>query len=382
MSSLESEYIVDARYPSTKGFLNALSSIRPPKAQDCLVHFNSEGLTLKWEHPSKAMQSGIFIGHALFTAYNIQQETSFSLPFMTLFNTLQVFAPGELGDLVLRYPGPESELMLESTEPELPTSNLVDGLQQSINQPPPPSAPTASIYARIRTAEEIPIYDILDHFDDPCSYFIGPGSLIKEAIDDMEWVTGGNAGGGAGGGGTSSDKGAVGITLMRDPAGLKFSSRKQNLSLEVTFPNDKLSAISVVGHEVHWEYNFTLLRAIFANLNPSRGQMADSSSTSSTTAGVLSKVAIDQQGKMKVTHMLRVTGSGEEYSGDLASHPLAAGGELQHHHHQQQQYAPVQQRLVVAQFALLSKIDDEEEEDGGVTLDTAAEPSEDQGHRF
>lgn len=120
-----------------------------------------------------------------------------------------------------------------STEPELPTSNLVDGLQQSINQPPPPSAPTASIYARIRTAEEIPIYDILDHFDDPCSYFIGPGSLIKEAIDDMEWVTGGNAGGGAGGGGTSSDKGAVGITLMRDPAGLKFSSRKQNLSLEV-----------------------------------------------------------------------------------------------------------------------------------------------------
>ena len=150
---------MDARYPSTKGFLNALSSIKPPKAQDCLVHFNSEGLTLKWEHPSKAMQSGIFIGHAvrynalnsslmlcllfdekilrsfylifvistyisagrpapsptlqLFTAYNIQQETSFSLPFMILFNTLQVFAPGELGDLVLRYPGPESELILE-----------------------------------------------------------------------------------------------------------------------------------------------------------------------------------------------------------------------------------------------------------------------------
>jgi hypothetical protein len=65
MSALTSEYIVDARYPSTKGFLNALTSIKPPKAQDCLVHFNSEGLTLKWEHPSKAMQSGIFIGHAV-----------------------------------------------------------------------------------------------------------------------------------------------------------------------------------------------------------------------------------------------------------------------------------------------------------------------------
>jgi hypothetical protein len=141
-----------------------------------------------------------------------------------------------------------------------------------------------------------------------------------------------------------------------------------------------------MGHEVHWEYNFALLRAIFANLNPLRGQMADASSNAPTPAGVLSKVAIDQEGKMKVTHMLRVTGSGDEYSGDLASHPLATVGEL---HQQQQQYAPVQQRLVVAQFALLSKIDDDEEEeqDGGLTVDTAAAaggggPSEEQGHCF
>ncbi len=119
-----------------------------------------------------------------------------------------------------------------------------------------------------------------------------------------------------------------------------------------------------MGHEVHWEYNFTLLRAIFANLNPSRGQMGDPS-TSSTTAGVLSKVAIDSEGKMKVTHMLRVTGSGDDYDGELASHPLATGGELQQQQHHQQQYAPVQQRLVVAQFALLSKFDDDEEEQEG-----------------
>jgi hypothetical protein len=115
------------------------------------------------------------------------------------------------------------QLNYRSTEPELPTTNLpIDTLLPSQQ-----SGPTASIYARIRTAEEIPIYDILDHFDDPCSYFIGPGSLIKEAIDDMEWV---NSGGGGGGG---SDKGSVSITLMRDPASLKFSSRKQNSSLQV-----------------------------------------------------------------------------------------------------------------------------------------------------
>jgi hypothetical protein len=47
----------------------------------------------------------------------------------------------------------------------------------------------------------------------------------------MEWVTSGSNSGG--GGGSSSDKGTLGITLMRDPAVLKFSSKKQNSSLEV-----------------------------------------------------------------------------------------------------------------------------------------------------
>ena len=105
------------------------------------------------------------------------------------------------------------------------------------------------------------------------------------------------------------------------------------------------------------------MRSIFANLTPSRGQTTDSTSSS---AGALSKVAIDNEGKMKVTHMLRVTGSGDEYAGELATHPLATGGggggEFQQ---QQQQYAPVQQRLVVAQFALLSKFNEDDEDDSG-----------------
>ena len=49
----------------------------------------------------------------LFSAFNVRQETSFSLPLNTLLNTLEVFAPGDLGALTIRYPGPEAELMLE-----------------------------------------------------------------------------------------------------------------------------------------------------------------------------------------------------------------------------------------------------------------------------
>ena len=65
MNGNGSEYIIDAQYPNTKGFLDALRAIKGPTAQFCLVHFANEGLTLKWEHESKAMQSGIFIDHAV-----------------------------------------------------------------------------------------------------------------------------------------------------------------------------------------------------------------------------------------------------------------------------------------------------------------------------
>ena len=63
MDTVDYEYIVDVKYPSTKGFLDALSAIKGPTAQCCIIQFTEAGVTVKWEHESKSMQSGVFIGH-------------------------------------------------------------------------------------------------------------------------------------------------------------------------------------------------------------------------------------------------------------------------------------------------------------------------------
>ena len=125
---------------------------------------------------------------------------------------------------------------------------------------------------------------------------------------------------------------------------------------------DKLSALSVSGPKIRCEYNYKHIKAVFANLvHPRAGDL-----------GAVSKVAIDAEGKLKVTHMLRVVGAGPDFTaGDGASHPLATaatetqgngGGGGAH------------QGVVVAQFALLSLFD-EDETVGGVV-------GEELGHGF
>lgn len=70
----EAELSVDARFPSAEGLRAALSSIRSEKKQMCVVVFSGDGLTVKWESESKAMQSGIFLGRGVSTiqTYSLQ----------------------------------------------------------------------------------------------------------------------------------------------------------------------------------------------------------------------------------------------------------------------------------------------------------------------
>lgn len=109
-----------------------------------------------------------------------------------------------------------------STEPIVTQSGDIGG--PSLASLPQPG-PTASIYSRIRTAEEISFLDLGDHFQDPISYFIGYSNMIKEAIDDMEWTQGGNG----------KDRAPVALTLVRDPPALNFSSTKGNMMIQVSF---------------------------------------------------------------------------------------------------------------------------------------------------
>lgn len=80
----------------------------------------------------------------------------------------------------------------------------------------PPTGPSPCTYARVSTLEGVPFTDILEYVEEPTSYFIGQGLLLKEAVYDMEWT-----------------KGDVAVELRRDPSLLKFTSSNQGRAIEV-----------------------------------------------------------------------------------------------------------------------------------------------------
>ena len=98
---------------SHRGLHGASSTSTGGMRQIALVNFSSEGLSVKWEHSSKALQSGIFLGRGLFSLFKVSEETEFCVSLTTLLDVLAVFASEDLGELSLRYPGPNAELMLE-----------------------------------------------------------------------------------------------------------------------------------------------------------------------------------------------------------------------------------------------------------------------------
>ena len=58
--------------------------------------------------------------------------------------------------------------------------------------------------------------DLQDFWEEPGSYFILPGMLLREATEDLEWTGG-----------------AVTLQMRRDPPRLRFLSEKQGSSLQV-----------------------------------------------------------------------------------------------------------------------------------------------------
>ena len=120
-------------------------------------------------------------------------------------------------------------------------------------------------------------------------------------------------------------------------------------------PVDHFNSIHVCGREVEHKYNFRHLRAIFAHLAAPRGSPTENK-------GSMSKIAIDADGKMKVTHMLKETGIAEEFGGggdyETGTYPgssrLDPGGGTRG--------APAGARMAVAQFVLLSQWEEDEQE--------------------
>ncbi|GAB4823845.1 hypothetical protein N2152v2_010891 [Parachlorella kessleri] len=294
-----------ARMVSVKGLITALQAIKTTSRQYCTLTFQGSGMTVHWEDESKSLQSGVFLSSGLFAEYSAPRKSMLGLPFHLLLDTLTLFASSGAGELSLSYPGPNAELVLETQED-------VGG------------GGSVCTYARIDSVEMPRPREMMDWWEDPSSYFLLQGSLLKEAIDDLEW-TGGD----------------VEISLKSDPPKLRLTSTRTG-SLEIDFPFEQLSGMSCSEPEVRHTYRYKFLKTAFSHI-PSPKEAAN----------VATKVSMDSRGLMKVTHMLSLHSLGADRQ--EITHPLAS---LDSQH-----AAATASRVGVVQFMLLPK-EDELEEDG------------------
>jgi len=198
-----------------------------------------------------------------------------------------------------------------------------------------------AVYAHIATMESPDHRDLTDYWQDPSSYFIAPGSLLKEAVEDLDWV-----------------KGEVSIEMMRDPRRLRFLSAKGAQSLDIELPQDALSAFYVSEPRVKWTFNQKILKPAFVNLPKEKDGCGGGGGES-----VVTKASLSANGYMKVTHMLSLNfGANDQHQQQQVRHPLASGL-----HSQQPGFgggaAAGAQRLGVVQFVISPSVFNEEEEE-------------------
>ncbi|EIE20452.1 hypothetical protein COCSUDRAFT_67371 [Coccomyxa subellipsoidea C-169] len=142
---------------NVKGLVAILQGIKSShKAQLCTMSINSDGIAIRWEDASKSLQSSVWLSSELFSHYDCPwARKPLGLHFARFVDTLNVFALGSGAELVLRFPGPNEELICEMTE---------DGSMAQL-----------CTYARIDSVEVPFTGDLMDSWEDPASFFLMNG---------------------------------------------------------------------------------------------------------------------------------------------------------------------------------------------------------------
>jgi hypothetical protein len=185
-------------------------------------------------------------------------------------------------------------------------------------------------YARVATQEPPPAADLADFWAPPASFFIAPGALLRETVEDLEWP-----------------HGDAELALRRHPRRLRLAAAGGGLALAVELPPEALSGFEATAPEVKSRFAYKLLRVAFANVpTGAGGRGGGGGGGGAPGGGVSTKVEVDAEGALKVTHMLQLPGGPRDAPAATATHPLAgdaaaaAGG------------GPAS-RVAVAQFVLL-----------------------------
>ena len=185
----------------------------------------------------------------------------------------------------MSYPGPQGEVLMETVDKTL------EGVE-------------IRSYASLNSQETPVLRDLADYWEEPVSWFLGPGQLFKEVIDDLEWA-----------GGT------IMLELRRDPPLICFSSlgaASGNGNLNVEIPVSELPGFHCSSARVSHAFPLKRLQMALTNLPATK----DPSSVST-------KVTVDSRGLMKVNHMVNMQGVGEAppQAAQFSQH-LGAGSQI------------------------------------------------------
>ena len=192
---------------------------------------------------------------------------TFGIHLHQLAETLSLFSTLGTEGMILRYPNHENQLEIETSQA------AEEGVEMNT-------------YAKLATLETPGMTDWLDNWQGPDTSFHAPSLLLKEAIEDLEWVGG-----------------EVTLMITSEPPQVQFVSSGAG-SLSVKLPESEVSGLRCTESHLKQSYSYKRLKKALTNVY-----------SHSEDTNVLTKVSVSVEGTLKVMHMINTMQSPQQHQG-------------------------------------------------------------------
>ena len=272
----------------------------------CSVCLSTEGAHIQWDDETKSLQSQIMIRRDSFSDIYVHHEledrrVTFGVGLVQLADTLSLFASGlgaSEGMVISFDPREERQLQIETTSTlvtdaeAMGTHNADD---ENLGDDGRGAGVVVNTYAKLGVQSDPPeTVDWLETWQGPDTSFHVPSSLLREAVEDLEWPGG-----------------SVRLMVTRDPPQVQFLSTGAG-SLSVKLPESEVSGLQCASDVVCHAYSFKRLRkTLAATPSPSSSSFGDHRHHGNQEH-VLTKVSVSSEGTLRVMHMINVKRSSRE----------------------------------------------------------------------
>ena len=241
----------------------------------CTVCLSSDGMHIQWDDETKSLQSQILVRKDSFADIYVHHSVeapgrlTFGVPLNHLADTFSLFSSLGVEGLVLRYPNEDNQLELETS--------LVNSFGVEI-----------STIAKLATVEAPHMEDWLDSWQGPDTSFHVPSSILREAVEDLEWTGQ-----------------PVTLSITREPPTVELiSSSNTSGTLSCKLPESEVSGLQMEVDHLRQSYNHKRLKRTLTNAyhhNTSQQQQEDQAHQ------ILTKVSVSAEGTLKVMHMINAS---------------------------------------------------------------------------